>query len=265
MTVDGDSIQDKIRILTIDDEEIVHASLRKILSRAGYEIESVYLAKEGLELLKDKHFDLTIVDLMMPEMNGLQFLEALRESGSHLSVLMVTGYPTIGTAVHALRLGAVDYIAKPFTRKELLSPVQRALSISKEESIAVPGPGSPIIKKEDLTPGTIVVLPRHSWAKFKQDGTFLVGIEKSFLNICEKIESLTIPDEMDLVEQGYIGIYLRNEAAEEHGVAIPLSGQVVEINLSVLENPLLLEPDSWLVRIIPSHLNEELGRLVLLK
>ncbi len=257
------SIGKKARILVIDDEEIVHASLKKILTRVGHEIQSAFSAKDGLDLLDRDKFDLIIVDLMMPEMNGIQFLEALRERNLPLPVLMVTGYPTISTAVQALRLGAVDYIAKPFTRKELLSPVHRALSLPEEESsIPLTAAENPAITKDQLVPGAVCTLPRHAWARFEQDGTFLIGVEKSFLRICEKVVSINIPEEMDLIEQGYVGVYLKNEAGQEHGVAMPLSGQVIAINQDVLGNPSLLDAESWLIRIIPSHLDDELGRLV---
>jgi CheY-like chemotaxis protein len=257
------SAETKARILVIDDEEIVHASLKKILTRAGHEIESVFSAREGLAMLDRSRFDLIIVDLMMPEMNGIQFLEALRAKNSRLPVLMITGYPTISTAVQALRLGAVDYIAKPFTRKELLSPVHRALSMPDDENlISLPDPENPVISKDQLIPGTVCTLPRHAWARFEQDGTFLVGVEKSFLRICENIVSVLIPEEMDMIEQGFVGIYLQNESGQEHGVAMPLSGQVVAINKTILDNPALIDSESWLIRIIPSHLEDELGRLV---
>ena len=257
-----ESVENKARILVIDDEEIVHASLKKILTRVGHETESVFSAKEGLELLDKSRFDLIIVDLMMPEMNGIQFLEALRGKSSRPPVLMVTGYPTISTAVQALRLGAVDYIAKPFTRKELLSPVHRALSLPEDEN-TVPLPVSEDFKitKEQLLPGTVCTLPRHSWARFEQDGTFLIGVEKSFLRICDPVISVIIPEEMDLIEQGYVGVYLQNETGQEHGVAMPLSGQVLAINKDILVDPSRLNAGSWLIRIIPSHLEDELGRL----
>jgi CheY-like chemotaxis protein len=257
------SVDTKARILVIDDEEIVHASLKKILVRVGHELQSAYSAKDGLKKLEQSPFDLIIVDLMMPEMNGIQFLEALREKNSRPPVLIITGYPTITTAVQALRLGAVDYIAKPFTRKELLSPVHRALSLPEDESsLSLTGTEISEVTKDKLVPGAVCTLPRHAWARFEQDGTFLIGVEKSFLRICEKVVSIIIPEEMDLIEQGYVGIYLHNETGQEHGVAMPLSGQVVAINKDILDNPSSLTAESWLIRIIPSHLEEELGRLV---
>jgi len=259
------SVGETARILIIDDEEIVHASLKKILTRVGHALHSSYSARDGLEQLKQSRYDLIIVDLMMPEMNGIQFLEVLRGEESRPPVLMITGYPTISTAVQALRLGAVDYIAKPFTRKELLSPVHRALALNEDEdTVPLPAAEDSKITKDQLVPGARCTLPRHSWARFDQDGTFLIGVEKSFLRITENVVSIIIPEEMDLIEQGYIGIYLQNETGQDHGVAMPLSGQVVAINRDIVDNPSQLKPDSWLIRIIPSHLEEELSRLVVL-
>ncbi len=263
MTENKSSAIGKANILVVDDEEIVHASLKRILSKVGHHVQAVFSAREGLDLLDNQPFDLVIVDLMMPEMNGIQFLETLATRALGQSVIMVTGYPTISTAVKALRLGALDYVAKPFTRKELLSPVQRALCQDREDGdrVLLPVNEENKIRKEDLSPGVEVVLPRHAWAQYQQDGTFLIGIEKSFLRICKKAASLILPGEMDLIEQGYVGIYLQNENEEEHGVAMPLGGQVIAVNHEIVRDLSRLSSDSWLIRIIPSHLEEELGRL----
>ncbi len=116
------------RILVIDDEEVVHVSLRRILGRCGHHVDAELSAVAGLERLADEEpYDLVITDLMMPEMNGIELLRQLRERELEVPVLMITGYPTISTALEALRLDAMDYIAKPFTRQELLAPVNRAL------------------------------------------------------------------------------------------------------------------------------------------
>ncbi|MCP4197784.1 MAG: response regulator [Proteobacteria bacterium] len=248
-------------ILVIDDEEIVHASLKRILERLGHTVTGVFSAENGLDLIERERFDLVMVDLMMPKMNGIQFLQSLAKNFHRIPVIMITGYPTIGTAVKALRLGAVDYVAKPFTRKEITSPVQRALAVDVD-TISIPDIGEHTISKDDLVPNDVVVLPRHSWAKFMQDGTFQVGIECSFMQSCENITEVSLPDEMDLVEQGYIGLYVAMQNGEEHGVAMPLSGQVLSINQEVMENPAQIDDTQWLIRIIPSHLEEELKRLV---
>jgi DNA-binding response OmpR family regulator len=255
----------RTRILVVDDEAIVHAAVKKILCRPGYEVEAVYSAREGLERLAHETFDLAIVDLTMPEMNGIRFLEELgngeRRGGP--PVLMVTGYPTIGTAVQALRLGAIDYVARPFTGKELLGPVQRALSAREAEGESHTDDPRLQIGRDDLLPGVLVVLPRHAWAEFQPDGTFRIGVEDSFLGAVDRIVSAAAFGEREMVEQGHIGIHLKNESGEEHGVAMPLTGQVVAVNQEPLDYPGRITTEEWLLQVAPSRLGEELEGLIL--
>ena len=256
------------RILVIDDEEIIHVSLRRMLRRQGHDVESVLSAREGLSKLYENTYDLVITDLMMPEMNGIQLLEQMKKDHLDPPVIMVTGYPTISTAVKALRLGAVDYLAKPFTRQELYGPVNRALR--RSESIAdtltmtleMPstdgGLQSPDVQ---LSPGDRFYLREHSWAVYQQDGTMEVGIERSFLDGAGDVSGIECPQDGDLVEQGYISFKLTTSAREMHSVFMPLSGQVMEVNRDALGSPETIDHHTWLVRIIPSKLDTELGLL----
>ena len=248
------------RILVIDDEEIVHASINKIIKRLGHKVYAVFSAAEGLERLKNESFQLVITDLMMPEMTGIEFLEAAAEMDAP-PIIMVTGYPTIRTAVQALRLGATDYVAKPFTRKELLSPVKRALRTEKpdkkEEKIKTSSPAP-----TNLITGDVVYLPNHSWVEFEQEGTFKLGIEGSFLKTARPLKLISSTEEMEIIEQGFVGIKLTNTEKEVHGVVMPLSGQVIEVNWDAIERPSELTSSQWLLRIVPTQLQEELELLV---
>ena len=261
-------------ILVIDDEEIIHKSLRKILRRHGHRVDSAMRAQEGLDKLRNGAYDLVLTDLMMPEMNGIELLEAMKQAGIRVPVIMITGYPTIRTAVEALRLGAVDYLAKPFTRDELLGPVNRTLRRAGEQSDApkqtlqphrdAPGPAdadgyeTPVIH---LLPGDTVYLPEHAWATYRNDGTFDVGVEASFLGALNQVAAIQLPDEGDLVEQGYVFARLRTGNGESHGVFVPLTGQVVGVNRELLDTPASLAPETWLVRVLPTRLAQELPLL----
>lgn len=263
------------RILVIDDEEVVHVSLKRILGRRGHEVDAVLTAAEGLERLRSTQYDLVITDLMMPEMTGLELLERMRQLSLETPTLMITGYPTIKTALQALRLGATDYLAKPFTRKELLGPVARALKRFEDAAVGamrdtlvptresdaahVEGIDSP---SATLLAGERVHLRRHSWAVYRQDGTMDVGIGTTFLASIGTIQSIVLPTEADLVEQGYVGIRLSSSTGEEHGVFMPLSGRVVAINGEATAKPSAIGPETWLVRIIPDRLATELPLLV---
>ncbi len=249
-----------IRILVIDDEEIVRASLNRIFFRLGFQVKTVHSAQEGLELLYEERFDLVIVDLMMPEMNGIQFLGALKTGNLKLPVIMITGFPTIQSAVEALCLGATDYITKPFVREEIVSPVQKALAMDMNESETMEYISMPL-NKESLFPGSTVVLPRHSWAEFRQDGTFDVGVDRNFVESPRAIASITVPREMDMIEQGYVGIHFHTWEDRIQGAFMPLSGQVVALNHEIVKAPIKINQNSWILRIKPSRLEEDLARL----
>jgi CheY-like chemotaxis protein len=259
---------DGSRILVIDDEEIIHDSLRRILGRQGHHVDAAFGAPEALELISSQTYDLVITDLMMPEINGIQLMEELRAKGHEVPVLMITGYPTIRTAVQALRLGAVDYLSKPFTRKELLGPVNRTLrrataSASGPSTLKAPaateGAESPEPK---LDPGDRFYLREHSWAVYQQDGTLRIGIEASFLESVDALASLEAPGESDLIEQGFVGFRLQTESGESHNVFVPLSGQVLEVNQAALNDPSSIGADTWLVRVRPANLDAELSLLL---
>jgi glycine cleavage system H lipoate-binding protein len=182
---------------------------------------------------------------------------------------MITGYPSIRTAVKALRLGAVDYLAKPFTRQELLGPVNRTLRGGTGET-ANAGSGSKTppdadgyaVPEQHLTPGSRFYLRKHSWAVYQEDGTFRVGIEGSFLDSIGAIASIELPEETDLVEQGFTGFRLKTVDVEEHGVFMPLSGQVIAINGEAATDPSSIGPETWLAQIVPDHLDTELAMLL---
>ena len=257
------------RILVIDDEEVVHVSLRRILGRRGHEVDAVASAPEGLAKMADTPYDLVITDLMMPEMNGIELLERMEAGGVALPVLMITGYPTITTAIQALRLGAVDYLAKPFTRQELLGPVNRTLRragahAEPDGAALVAPPDGDGLETPDLglLPGARFHLRDHTWVVYQEDGTVEVGIEASFLETVGTIATIEIPGEADLLEQGYVGFPLKTVAGEEHAAFVPLSGQVVAVNGAAAGAPAGVMPDTWLVRLIPIRLEVELSLLV---
>lgn len=248
------------RILVIDDEEVIHASLSRLLGKQGHQVDAVLTAREGLKKLDTGQYDMVITDLMMPEINGLELLEKIKERGIDLPILMITGYPTIKTAMQAMRLGAVDYLAKPFRRQELLAPVNRMLRRGVRQTDDSPSTESGSAQGPQV--GDRYVLHDHAWASFHQDGTATVGIERSFLENTGTITEIILPHEAELIEQGYVGIRLKTTGREEHGVFMPLSGQVVAVNTEATKNPTCLDSEIWLLQVIPSHLTAEMAYLM---
>jgi DNA-binding NtrC family response regulator len=115
------------RILVVDDEEIVIRSCLRILGDHDYEVESAQDGWEALKKIEENHFDVLVLDIMMPKIDGLEVLQRVKESHPDIDVIMITGLSQIDTAVKAMKLGAFDYLPKPFDPDELKLVVQRAL------------------------------------------------------------------------------------------------------------------------------------------
>ena len=115
------------RILIVDDEEIVIRSCMRILDGNGYQIEAGHDGHEALRKVDDSAYDVVILDIMMPDLSGLDVLRRIKETHPEIDVIMITGLSQIETAVQAMKLGAFDYISKPFEPDELKLVVQRAL------------------------------------------------------------------------------------------------------------------------------------------
>lgn len=115
------------RILVVDDESDITAVLADILIEQGYQVETAGDGKAAWKKFQADPFDLVVTDLKMPEMGGLDLLRRIQESKSRALVVIMTGFATVETAIEALKIGAFDYILKPFKVGELLKIVQRAM------------------------------------------------------------------------------------------------------------------------------------------
>jgi len=115
------------RILIADDEEIVIRSCLRILEGDEFQVEAVQDGREALRKIEENPYDVLILDIMMPNMDGLEVLRRVKETHPNVDVIMITGLSQIDTAVQAMKLGAFDYISKPFEPDELKLVVQRAL------------------------------------------------------------------------------------------------------------------------------------------
>jgi signal transduction histidine kinase len=113
------------RIFVIDDDDVMLLSCRRILEPAGYLVETFDTGSEGLARLAEVRPQLVLVDLKMPELDGLQVIQRIREIDADLVIAVITGYATIATAVDAMKAGAYDFLPKPFTPDELRLVVQR--------------------------------------------------------------------------------------------------------------------------------------------
>ncbi len=115
-------------ILLVDDEPLVRNSLRDFLTLSGYTVSAAGSGREALNLLKDYTADIVITDIKMPEMDGLQLLKKIKGDHPETSVILITSYGSITSAVEAMREGAYDYITKPIVDSEIKIIIDRIIS-----------------------------------------------------------------------------------------------------------------------------------------
>jgi formate/nitrite transporter len=151
------------KMLIIDDEEIVLKSCRKIFEAEGFEVVTTANPQEGLKLVSEKNFDVILCDWMMPGFDGMDVVEEIDRLSPNSSVVMISGYPTVGRATEAMKRGAMDYLAKPFRPEEIIEVVKRAVRRKVTEEKKVMGRFEKMVKSwqfpvptmEDKAPKTI--------------------------------------------------------------------------------------------------------------
>jgi two-component system response regulator AtoC len=107
------TMDDRIRVLVVDDEEVVRLSYRRVLSNGSFTVMAAGDGDEALNLMDGGRFDVVLLDMRMPGMDGMEVLRAIKQRWPQSEVVVVTGYPSIETAKEAVKLGAYDYLAKP--------------------------------------------------------------------------------------------------------------------------------------------------------
>jgi len=122
---------EKHRILVVDDEEIIRQLLVRTFGENGYHVETAKDAEEALKSIKGDSFNLLIMDLKMPKIDGMDALKEIKDVNPYIEVIIITGYPTIELAVAAVKIGAFDFICKPFDLEQMKTTVGRCLEKQK--------------------------------------------------------------------------------------------------------------------------------------
>jgi DNA-binding NtrC family response regulator len=114
-------------VLVMEDEFSVAKGLEMVLKEEGYDVELAATGEQALENLGRKVFDLLVADLRLPDINGMEVIKELRQKRPQTMVIVITGYASVDTVVESMKLGAYEYIPKPFTEEQIKSAVDAAL------------------------------------------------------------------------------------------------------------------------------------------
>lgn len=118
-----------MKILIVDDEKSIRLTLREFLSGDGYQVETAADVPQAIQALSQDTFDVVITDIIMPQISGMELIESIRSRSKSVQLIVMTGEPTVDTAVKAVRSGANDYLTKPINKETLLKAVRHAAHI----------------------------------------------------------------------------------------------------------------------------------------
>ncbi len=258
----------KIGVLVVDDEQIVLDSIRKHLRKEEYTLHCVLSAHEALEKMRTDDIDIILTDLMMPDIDGLELMATVKVDRPNLPVIMITGYATINTALQATQLGAFDYVAKPFSKKELLAVVKRAADLVRaaaDSDRPSGGDEEVVAQQEREFLRSFKKIGDRSWLMLQEDGIVIMGVERSFIETVGRIQTIYLPSKGDEIRQGSVYLQIFSSDLRSHNVLSPLSGIVVDVNQKVLDDPVsaLQDPygEGWLIHIKPSRFDFEIKLL----
>ncbi|MDH4217760.1 MAG: response regulator [Candidatus Aminicenantes bacterium] len=243
----------KRKILVVDDEINVCKSICQAIESEEYEVDMALSGEEALKKDKEKPYDLIITDLMMPGISGMDLLTSLKTARPGVNVIIITGYPTIKTAVQSIKIGAFDYLPKPFTPNDLRSLVSRAFKSAEIEKEKPVLPDMP----EDL-----FVMRGHTWARKEGKNLVTIGILPEFLQSIISIVDLELLMENKSIFQGEVCARITDNEESVHRVWSPVTGRIAQANEKLKENLTFLKTDpygkGWLLRIESPDIDKDL-------
>ncbi len=249
---------DDLRLLVVDDEEVICEGCRRIFSRQGFEVEKCSDACQGLDMAKQNDYSAILLDIKMPTMDGIAFLEALRKQKADVPVVLMTGYPSIPNAASAIRLGASDYVTKPFTPEEITQAVHRLLHHDS----------APAARKPVAEPaGTAEPFRfwRSAWFQLGDQRATRVGAVLTDPTTAT-IESVRLPRIGEVIYQGLPLAAVAVADKPQQLIPAPLSGVVVAVNETLKQDPSLLLTDpcskGWIACISATRVEDEAANCV---
>jgi DNA-binding response OmpR family regulator/glycine cleavage system H lipoate-binding protein len=257
------------KLLVIDDEPVVCQSCERIFEGQGYQVETTTDSREGLKLASGNDYSAILLDVKMPGMDGLEFLHQFRKTNRTAPVIMITGYSSIQDAAAAMRLGAVDYIPKPFTPAEISDAVKRLTAQASAVSTTAPASKAVSVTTPGVAPHTGTWSPlsdeyrflNDGWVQLGQDGSVRLG---AFISREESnaVESVTLPKIGEMVYRGLPLAAIKISGTPGRSIPAVVSGEVVEVNTALATTPgkTFTNPchEGWLVRVRPENLSEDM-------
>jgi len=249
----------KGKILVLDDDPVVTLSCKRILGAEGYNIITADKGEDAIKKISNEEFDLLISDIRLPDINGITVLKESKIIQPKLDVVIITGYPTLDDAKESVRLGAFEYIEKPFTPDFMLNVAgkvfdQRGWILRKafidefrNEIVSLRDQQNPVIFYKEGT-----------WARPTNNGLWEIGCDIRYWLLSGQLMYIDIPEDIKLITAGESFGKILSGSGQTEEIVSPMTGSVKEINVNANTAMSALIRDNlsegwllWLARIKP--------------
>ncbi|UCH79637.1 MAG: response regulator [Nitrospiraceae bacterium] len=250
---------EKGRILVLDDDPIVTLSCKRILGAEGYSISTVEKGEEALNKLAKEDFDLLISDVRLPDINGMEVLKESRIVKPKTDVVIITGYPTLEDAKESTRLGASEYIEKPFTPDFMLNVAKKVFDtrgwilrqafIDEFRDYVVP-------VKDSKNP--VIFYKEGTWARPYREGLWEIGCDLRYWMLSGNLMYVEFIKNLDRFVAGKTFARIYSSSGKGSELLSPMNGELKEVNKKANDVMCALIKDHlsegwllWLARVLP--------------
>ncbi len=250
---------EKGRILVLDDDPIVTLSCKRILGAEGYSISTVERGEDALNKLAKEDFDLLISDVRLPDINGMEVLKESRVLKPKTDVVIITGYPTLDDAKESTRLGALEYIEKPFTPDFMLNAAKKVFDtrgwIIRQAYIDdFRDYVSPVQDNEN----PVIFYKDGTWAKPYRNGLWEIGCDLRYWMLSGNLMYVEFIKNMERFVAGQSFARIYSSSGKGTDLLSPMNGELKEINLKANDVMCALIKEHlsegwllWLARVLP--------------
>ena len=250
---------DKQRILVVDDDPVVGLSCKRILGGEGFTVFAVENGESAIEKVSKEEFDLVITDIRLPDVYGLTVIQETKAIQPKADVIVITGYPSLEDAKESIRLGAFEYLEKPFTPDFMMNVAHRVFDkrgwilkkayIDQFKEYIVPAS-----EMDDLT----IFYKDGTWARPAKDGSWEIGVDVRHFLVSGQLLYVDMVRDMKALANGEPYAKLLSGDGNIYEIKAPMTGVIREVNehandaiCSLLKDHLCEGWFIWLARINP--------------
>lgn len=250
---------EKRRILVLDDDPIVTLSCKRILGAEGYSISTVERGEDALEKLSREDFDLLISDVRLPDISGMEVLKEARVIKPKTDVVIITGYPTLEDARESTKLGAFEYIEKPFTPDFMLNVAKKIFDNRGwilRQAFIDEFRDSVVSLRDQKNP--VIFYKEGTWARPAENGLWEMGCDLRYWLLTGNLMYIEFVKDIDRVDAGTPFAKIYTSSGQSSELLSPMKAEIREINTKANDVmcELLKEHLSegwllWLARVLP--------------